>query len=266
MNFPLVEKYLIEFLRNETYKINFNGAIIGLSGGVDSSLVAVLSQKAFDKNFLAVMMPSSYSSDEHIKDAKELCERFNINYIIKPIDNLLNAYVNEMENDKLRIANFSARARMIILYDLSQKYKKLVIGTSNKSELLLGYSTIFGDIASAINPIGDLYKTEVFEFSRYLNINDNIITKAPSADLWENQSDEEDLGFSYDKIDDFLKAMIEDELNHNELLNRGFTKEIINSLSSRVYTNQFKRSLPLVAKLREKTIGIDFLMARDIKN
>lgn len=264
MNFSLVEKYLISFLQEETYKINFNGGILGLSGGVDSSLVAVLAKKAFGKDFLAIMMPSSYSSDEHIKDAKELCERFDINYIIKPIDNLLNAYKDEMNNDKLRIANFSARARMIILYDLSQKYKKLVIGTSNKSELLLGYSTIFGDIASAINPIGDLYKTEVFEFSRFLNINDNIITKAPSADLWENQSDEQDLGFSYEKIDIFLKAMIEDGLNEDELLNKGFDKDIIDSLSRRVYTNQFKRALPLVAKLREKTIGIDFLMARDI--
>ena len=266
INFSLIEKYLISFLQEETYKINFNGGILGLSGGIDSSLVAVLSQKAFNNNFLAVMMPSSYSSDEHIQDAKELCEKFNINYIIKPIDNLLNAYKDDMENDKLRIANFSARARMIILYDLSIKYKKLVIGTSNKSELLLGYSTIFGDIASAINPIGDLYKTEIFEFSRYLGINNNIITKAPSADLWENQSDEEDLGFSYEKIDIFLQAMIEEELNNDELLKKGFSKNIINSLSLRVYTNQFKRALPLIAKIREKTIGIDFLMARDIKN
>ena len=266
MNFSLVEKYLITFLQEETYKINFNGGILGLSGGIDSSLVAVLSQKAFKEEFIAVMMPSSYSSDEHIKDAKMLCERFNINYIIKPIDNLLNAYKSEMDNDKLRIANFSARARMIILYDLSQKYKKLVIGTSNKSELLLGYSTIFGDIASAINPVGDLYKTEVFEFSRYLGINDNIITKAPSADLWENQSDEEDLGFTYEKIDIFLKAMIEEELNEEELFKKGFDKNIIDSLSVRVYMNQFKRVLPLIAKLRDKTIGIDFLMARDIKN
>ena len=266
MNFSLVEKYLINFLQEETNKIKFNGGILGLSGGVDSALVAVLAKKAFDDNFIAVMMPSSYSSDEHIKDAKELCERFDINYIIKPIDNLLNAYKDDMENDKLRIANFSARARMIILYDLSQKYKKLVIGTSNKSELLLGYSTIFGDIASAINPIGDLYKTDVFEFSKFLGINDNIITKAPSADLWENQSDEEDLGFSYNQIDIFLKSMIEEELSQNELLKKGFDKNIINSLSSRVYINQFKRALPLIPKLREKTIGIDFLMARDIKN
>ena len=266
MNFPLIEKYLISFLQEETYKINFDGGILGLSGGIDSALVAVLSQKAFKDNFLGVMMPSSYSSNEHIKDAKALCKKFNINYIIKPIDNLLNAYKDDMGDDKLRIANFSARARMIILYDLSQKYKKLVIGTSNKSELLLGYSTIFGDIASAINPIGDLYKTEVFEFSRYLDINENIINKAPSADLWENQSDEKDLGFSYKKIDTFLKAMIEEELNNKELLAKGFNKKIIDSLSSRVYTNQFKRALPLIAKLREKTIGIDFLMARDIKN
>jgi len=264
LNYDLITKYLTLFLQEETYKIGLNGGLLGLSGGIDSALVAVLSKKAFGSEFLAVMMPSKYSNDTHFQDAKDLCEAFDIDYIIEPIDGLLDVYSSKMDDDKLRIGNFCARIRMIMLYDLSQKYSKLVIGTSNKSELLLGYSTIFGDIASAINPIGDLYKSEVFEYSRFLGISENIIKKPPSADLWEAQSDEDDLGYKYNQIDEFLEQMIENEKTNQQLEEYGFDKIMIKSLSSRVYKNQFKRQPPLIAKLREKTIGIDFLMARDI--
>jgi NAD+ synthase len=154
---------------------------------------------------------------------------------------------------------------MAILFDQSAKYNSLVLGTSNKSEILLGYGTWYGDLASAINPIGDLYKSEVFEFAKYLGVNEEIIKKPPSADLWEGQSDEDELGYSYKEIDEVFYELIEKRRTPKEVIDDGFDKELTLMLDKRIYQNQFKRKMPIIAKISQRTVGIDFLYPRDVK-
>jgi NAD+ synthase len=263
--FALIEEYLINFLKEETFKTGLKNAVIGLSGGIDSAVVAVLAKHAFGDNLLCVMLPSHYSSDSSILDAKELCNKFTLNYEIVEIKNLLLAYEGNKNSTNLRIGNFSARMRMSVLFDVSARENALVLGTSNKSELLLGYGTLFGDLASAINPIGDLYKSEIFEFAEFLGVPESIINKPPSADLWEGQSDEDDLGYTYAQIDEVLKEYVENRQSKEELIKNGFKKEMVEMVIKRIYSNQFKRKPPIIAKLTNRTINHDFLYPRDIK-
>ncbi len=246
--YELLEKFLVKFLQDEVLKTGFKKVVVGLSGGIDSAVVAILAKKAFKDNLLCILMPSQFSSKESIDDAKELSEKFDINYEIISIEPMLKAYINE-KMSSLRIGNLSARLRMCILYDISARENALVIGTSNKSELLLGYGTIFGDLASAINPIGDLYKSEIFEFAEYLGVTNNILNKPPSADLWEGQSDEDDLGFSYAKIDKVLKDFIDNRFSKEELLQKGYDKKLCDLITKKIYQNQFKRKPPIIAKV-----------------
>jgi len=254
-------KFLIKFIYEEITKTGLKKGICGLSGGIDSAVVAVLAKKALGDNFKAFMLPSQFSSKSSIEDAKKLCERFDIEYEIISIAPLLEAYKID---DKVRLGNFSARMRMSILYDKSAELNALVIGTSNKSELMLGYGTLFGDLASALNPIGDLYKTEIFEFAEYLGVNEEIINKPPSADLWEGQSDEKELGYTYDELDRVLEDFVDDRATKNELINK-YDEDLVEFVLKRVYQNQFKRKPPIIAKLKSRTIGHDFLYERDIR-
>ena len=260
-----IERYLIKFLQDETYKTGLKGAVLGLSGGIDSAVVAVLAKKAFDKNFKAILLPSQFSSDNSITDAVKLCKNFDIDYEIIEIKDILQGYKENQNSTNLRIGNFSARVRMAILFDQSAKYNSLVLGTSNKSELLLGYGTWYGDLASAINPIGDLYKSEIFEFAKHLKVTKSIIEKPPSADLWEGQSDEDELGFTYEQIDEVFFELIENRRSPDEVISDGFNKELVMMLEKRIYQNQFKRKMPLIAKITNRTVGIDFLYPRDVK-
>ncbi|NPA74026.1 MAG: NAD+ synthase [Epsilonproteobacteria bacterium] len=262
--YRLLEKFLVKFLQDEVLKTGLKSAVVGLSGGIDSAVVAVLAKKAFDDNLLCIMMPSQFSSKESIEDAKELSDKFNMRYEIISIEPMLKAYIDENMSN-LRIGNLSARLRMCVLYDISARENALVIGTSNKSELLLGYGTLFGDLASAVNPIGDLYKSEIFEFAEYLGVTKNILDKPPSADLWEGQSDEDDLGFSYNEIDKVLKDFVDDRLSKDELLQKGYDKKLCDLVIKRIYQNHFKRKPPVIAKVSNRSIGHDFLYARDVK-
>ncbi len=263
--YTLIENYLVKFLKDEVLKTGLKNAVIGLSGGIDSAVVAVLAQKAFGENFLAVMLPSSSSSQSSFDDADELCKKFDIKNRSVYIGNLVETYFKNEKLSNLRVGNFSARMRMSVLYDISAQNSALVLGTSNKSELLLGYGTMFGDLASALNPIGDMYKTEVFEFAEHLDVPKTIIKKPPTADLWEGQSDEEDLGFSYAQLDLALKAFVDERLSKEELLEKGFKDELVDLIITKIYHNQFKRKQPIIAKLGNRTIGHDFLYPRDIK-
>ncbi len=263
--YKLIESYLIKFLQDEVYKTGLKKVLLGVSGGIDSAVVAVLAKKAFKDDMFGIMMPSSHSSQNSLDDALTLCDEFNIKYQKISIAPLLKAYFSNKKATNLRVGNFSARARMCILYDMSAKYNALVLGTSNKSELLLGYGTLFGDLSSALNPIGDLYKTEIFEFAKYLSIPEQIISKPPSADLWEGQSDEDDLGFSYATIDKVLEDFVDKRMNTDEMLKAGHKKELIELIKNRIYKNQFKRKPPIIAKINDRTIGHDFLYPRDIK-
>jgi NAD+ synthase len=177
---------------------------------------------------------------------------------------MVDGYVEEERVvDSRRRGNVMARARMIVLYDLSVEWGGLVIGTSNKTELLLGYSTQFGDSASAVNPLGDLYKHQVFQLARHLELPREVIEKPPSADLVEGQTDEADLGFSYAEADEVLYRLVDERYSAEELVAEGFDSELVKGLARRVVANQYKRLPPVIAKLSRRTINRDFRYLRD---
>ena len=163
----------------------------------------------------------------------------------------------------MRKGNIMARERMIVLFDQSEVFKGLVIGTSNKTEILLGYSTIYGDSASAMNPIGDLYKTQVRQLSRAMNIPAPIIDKAPSADLWADQTDEKELGFTYEEVDKLLYLLVDQRYSPQEAVEAGFNEAFVKTVTTRIRRNQFKRMQPPIAKVSNRTVGYDFLYLRD---
>ena len=205
-----IAEYLELFLEDEVKKTGLTKVVVGLSGGLDSAVVAVLAHHVFGDDLLCVKMPSHYSSQSSLDDADELCRDFSLHSQTASIEPMLRAYESlNPDLDNLRKGNFSSRMRMATLFDISARENALVLGTSNKSELMLGYGTLYGDLASAINPIGDLYKSEVFELAEYLGVSQSIITKPPSADLWDGQSDEDDLGYTYKQLDAAMKLYVE---------------------------------------------------------
>ena len=258
-----ISQYLIAFLKDEVEKTGLQNVVVGLSGGLDSAVVAVLAHKAFGNRLLNIKMPSQFSSQSSLDDAEELCEKFDLRSETRDISALLKAYgIGDMSS--LRIGNLSSRFRMVNLFDISAREGALVLGTSNKSELMLGYGTLYGDLASAVNPIGDLYKTEVFELARYLGVPESIVNKAPSADLWEGQSDENELGYTYAQLDAVLKRYVDERASKQELLDEGFEDELVEMIIKKIYQNQFKRRMPLIAKLTSRTINHDFNYPRDV--
>jgi NAD+ synthase len=162
-----------------------------------------------------------------------------------------------------RKGNIMARQRMIVLYDRSEAFKGLVVGTSNKTEILLGYSTLWGDMASALNPIGDLYKTQLRQLARALRIPAAILDKPPSADLWIGQTDEGELGFTYEEVDKLLYLLVDQRFSPQECVQEGFDEKFVNAVIRRIQRNQFKRMMPPIAKLSNRTVGYDFLYLRD---
>ncbi len=265
-SWKLIETHLLEFLRDEVEKTGITKVVVGLSGGLDSAIVATLLQKVFGNRVLAVMMPSQYSSKESLEDANRLIEKLKIDSEIHLIDKYLNIFNSQNPKaSNIRIGNFSARIRMSILYDISARDNRLVIGTSNKSEILLGYGTIYGDLASAVNPIGDIYKSDLFSFAEYLDIPESIRKKPPSADLYQGQSDEKEMGYSYFEIDRVLKMFVEERLSRDTILEKVENRDLVDMVIDRIYNNQFKRKMPIVAKITDRTFGHDFLYPRDIK-
>ncbi|SFV74838.1 NAD synthetase [hydrothermal vent metagenome] len=260
-----ITEYLQYFLEDEVKKTGIKKVVVGLSGGLDSAVVAVLAQRVFGDDLLCVKMPSHYSSQSSLDDADALCRDFQIRNETVSIEPLLRAYEkNNPTMDNLRKGNFSSRMRMATLFDISARENALVLGTSNKSELMLGYGTLYGDLASAINPIGDLYKSEVFELARYLKVTPSIINKPPSADLWDGQSDEEELGYSYAQLDFAMQLYVEERLQKEEIIAKGVDKAMLDMIIKRIYRNQFKRKMPVIAKLTSRTINHDFNYPRDI--
>jgi len=261
-----ITEYLEHFLDNEVRKTGLKKVVIGLSGGLDSAVVAVLAHRAFGDDLLCVKMPSQYSSQNSLDDADALCRDFGLKNETASIEPMLRAYEELNPNlDNLRKGNFSSRMRMATLFDISAREGSLVLGTSNKSELMLGYGTLYGDLASAVNPIGDLYKSEVFELAEYLNVTPSIIEKPPSADLWDGQSDEADLGYTYAQLDEAMKLYVEERLTHQEILQRGVEEKMLDMIIERIFRNHFKRKMPVIAKLTSRTINHDFNYPRDIR-
>jgi NAD+ synthase len=264
-NPPLLEKLLVGFVREEVGKTGSTRVVVGLSGGVDSALSAALAARALGPtNVLGILMPYRLSSKESLEHAFELAKETGIETLTVEISTQVDAYFeNFPDADALRRGNKMARERMTILYDHSARLGGLVLGTSNKTELLLGYGTLYGDMASAVNPIGDLYKTQVWDLSRALGVPSAIIDKAPSADLTPGQTDEDDLGFSYPEVDRLLYAMVDLRYGRDELIEAGFKADFIDTVGRRVQRSQFKRRLPVIAKVSARTIDRDFRYARD---
>ena len=252
LNLKEVHNELVEFLRESFKKAGFSKAVLGLSGGIDSALVAYLLRDALGKeNVLAIMMPYKSSNPDSLNHAKLVVEELGINSKTIEITDMIDAYFkNEKEATSLRMGNKMARERMSILFDYSSKENALVVGTSNKTEIYLGYSTQFGDSACALNPIGDLYKTNIWDLSRYLKIPNELIEKKPSADLWEGQTDEQEMGLTYKEADQVLYRMLEENKKVEEVLAEGFNKDLVDNIVRRMNRSEYKRRMPLIAKIK----------------
>ncbi len=265
LNYALVEDILLAFIRNEISKFGFRSAVLGLSGGIDSAVVCELAAKALGpENVLAVLMPYRKSSPESIRHARMMVERTGVQSEQVEISGAVEAFFESVPDaGKLRMGNVMSRTRMLYLYDISARDNRLVVGTSNKTELLLGYGTLFGDMASAVNPIGDLYKTQIWGLARHLQLPEEIVEKTPSADLWEGQSDEEDLGFGYEEVDLLLYMMLEKRMSKEAIVGEGIDESFYDTVRKMVVRNQYKRMMPVIAKISARTPGIDFRYARD---
>ncbi|EAK0810951.1 NAD+ synthase [Campylobacter lari] len=240
MNYTKLQELLINFIKEQARDKDL---ILGLSGGIDSALVAHLCKKAVGEKLFVLLMPTKYSKKENLDDALMLCDHLQIHHKIIYIDEVLCAYEKICQDlSHLRFGNLAARVRMSLLYDYSALHNALVVGTSNKSELMLGYGTIYGDLACAFNPLATLYKSEVFELAKFIGVHENFIQKAPSADLWPNQSDEKDLGYKYEVLDEVLKALEKNQSLEN------FDENLKNLVLERMQNNAFKRKLPTTLK------------------
>jgi NAD+ synthase len=265
VNVELLRKILVPFIRNEVEKVGVRRVVLGLSGGVDSSLSAVLAAEALGPdNVLGIMMPYKSSSAESLEHAELVVRKSVIQSMTVDISPQIDAYFARFpEADPKRRGNKMARERMTILYDHSARWEALVLGTSNKTELLLGYGTLYGDMASAVNPLGDLYKTQVWALAEAVGVPEAIVKKKPSADLWEGQTDEAELGFSYLDVDRLLYLMVDERYSKPELVAAGFSEQFIDEVTRRVMNSHFKRRLPIIAKVSQRTIDRDFRYARD---
>ena len=252
LNLKEVHNELVKFLRENFKKAGFSKAVLGLSGGIDSALVAYLLRDALGKeNVLAIMMPYKSSNPDSLNHAKLVVEDLGINSKTIEITQMIDAYFkNEKEATSLRMGNKMARERMSILFDYSSKENALVVGTSNKTEIYLGYSTQFGDAACALNPVGDLYKTNIWDLSRYLKIPNELIEKKPSADLWEGQTDEQEMGLTYKEADQVMYSLLEENKTVEEVLAEGFNKDLVENIVRRMNRSEYKRRMPLIAKIK----------------
>lgn len=265
INTDLARRILVDFIRDEVNRAGFDRAVVGLSGGIDSALVAFLSAEALGpQNVLGVRMPYKSSAKESSDHGGLVIEALGIQSetveITAMVDPLLALYP---DMTRLRTGNIMARQRMIVLFDRSASFEGLVVGTSNKTESLLGYTTQFGDNAAAIQPIGDLYKCQVRQLARAMDVPQVIVDKAPSADLWPGQTDEGELGYTYDDADQLLYLLVDRRHKLEEAVKAGFSASFVDKLWKRVRQMHYKRHLPVVAKLSQRTVGYDFLYMRD---
>jgi len=265
LNVPLARQILTGFIHSEITRAGFSRAVIGLSGGIDSALSCYLAAEALGpQNVLAVRMPYRSSSPDSLDDAQKVIEALGVQALTLPITEMVEPLFTRFpEMSAVRRGNVMARARMIMLYDQSEAFRGLVVGTGNKTEILLGYTTLYGDSACAINPLGDLYKTQVRQLSREIGVPQSILSKAPSADLWDGQTDEGELGFTYEEVDRLLYLLVDQRYSPADCVAAGFAESFVQTVVERIRRNHFKRILPPIAKLSNRTIGYDFLYLRD---
>ncbi|MFQ3568453.1 MAG: NAD+ synthase [Aggregatilineales bacterium] len=265
INTEIARRILTGFIYDQITKIGMHRAVIGLSGGIDSAVSAYLSAEALGpENVLAVRMPYRTSSEDSLIDADRVIDLLGLPSITIPITEMADPLFERFpEMSDMRKGNVMARLRMTILYDQSVPWGGLVMGTSNKTEIMLGYSTIYGDSGVALQPIGDLYKTQVRALARALGVPAPIIDKPPSADLWIGQTDEDELGFTYEEVDRLLYLLVDERYTVDEAVEEGFDRAFVEGVWRRVKGNHFKRTMPNIAKVSTRTMGHDFLFLRD---
>ena len=265
INTDLARSILTGFIHSETTRSGFQKAVIGVSGGIDSAMSCFLAAEALGpQNVLAVRMPYKTSSQDSLDHAQLVIDATGVQSITIPITDMADGLIKQFPDMvKLRMGNIMARCRMIVLYDQSSAFGGLVIGTSNKTEILLGYSTQFGDAASAFNPIGDLYKTQLRQLAHAMGVPQVIIDKAPTADLWIGQTDEGELGFTYAEVDKLLYLMVDERYTPDECVEAGYERRFVETVVKRIQRYHYKRVMPPIAKLGNRTIGYDFLYLRD---
>jgi NAD+ synthase len=268
------------FIRGQLRQAGFERCVLGLSGGIDSALVAYLVSEAIGADrLLCVLLPYRTSSPSSRADAEAIVAGLGCPSELVDITAMVDGYFGSDGADgggaregaggervddasPLRRGNFMARMRMAVLYDRSVTFGGLVVGTGNKTESLIGYTTLFGDNACAFNPIGDLYKSQVRQMAAVMGVPRQVIAKAPSADLWPNQTDEAEGAFSYPLLDRILYWRIDRRRSADELVEMGFERELVERVERLVATSEFKRQVPPVAKLGPRTAGVDYLYPR----
>ena len=253
------------FLQEELGKTGLEGFVIGLSGGVDSALACALAVHAVGpQRVLAVKMPYRTSAPQSEADADLVIAQLGIRSERVEISAMVDAYFEaDQQASTLRRGNYMVRTRMAVLFDRSSRDRSLVLGTSNKTELLLGYGTWYGDMASSLNPIGDLYKSQVWQLARHLALPESVVAKPPSADLWPGQTDEGEMGLTYAEADAILYLLVDERCTAQEVVERGHSQALVAKILNMVQRSQFKRRLPIIAKLSQRTVGIDFRYPRD---
>jgi len=260
-----IVKKLTDFIKFELSKTGLGRLVLGISGGLDSALVAFLSVKAVGpNNLVGVILPYKTSNPRNVKDAENLINHLGAKKYRIDITPQIDVYFERFPDaDKNRWGNKMARERMSVLYDISALEKAVVIGTSNKTEIFLGYGTIYGDLACAFDPLGDLFKTQVRALARHIGIPENIVNKIPSADLFSGQTDEGDFGFSYEDLDKLLFLLVEKGFSPQKCESEGFSHDMVNRVIQMMISSEFKRAMPPIAKLSDKSAGLDFRCPRD---
>lgn len=265
INTDLARTILVGFIGSEIKRAGFSRAVISLSGGVDSALSCYLATEALGaENVMAVRLPYKTSSPDSLEHAQAVIDALGVQSITIPITDMVEPLLRRIpEDNQVRRGNIMARARMIVAYDQSEAFDGLVVGTGNKTEILLGYTTLYGDSACALNPLGDLYKTQVRQLAGALGVPAEILRKPPSADLWVGQTDEDELGFTYADVDQLLYLLVDQRYTSEDCVEAGFAEDFVNKVVERIRRNHFKRVLPPIAKLSNRTVGYDFLYLRD---
>lgn len=265
LNAPLAVAVLTDFIRDAVAGAGAEGVVVGLSGGVDSSLAAALAVRALGREWVhGFLLPYRTSTASSAEDACLVAKALGVPHQTFDISPMVDAYFAQAgAADRVRMGNKMARERMAILFDQAKALGCLVLGTSNKTEILLGYTTLWGDMAAGVQPLGDLYKCEVRALARHLGVPPAIVEKAPSADLWEGQTDEGELGFTYDDADRVLYQWIDRGRQPEDLVRSGVPEPLFRAIQRRVVGSSFKRRMPIVLKVSSRTVSMEYRLPRD---
>ena len=270
----VARRVIAGFISGQLRQAGFERCVLGLSGGIDSALVAFLVAEAIGADkLLTVLMPYRSSSPASRGDAEAVVTVLGCPSTLVDISPMVEGYfgtngspgaggVEALEATQVRRGNFMARLRMAVLYDHSVTFGGLVVGTGNKTESLIGYTTLFGDSACAFNPVGDLYKSQVRQLAAAMGVPASIIAKAPTADLWPDQTDEIEGGFSYPELDRVLSWRVDRRRSVDEVVAMGFARPLVERVDRMVATAEYKRQVPPIAKLGPRTAGVDYLYPR----